>query len=407
MQKYRVIDLFSGVGGLTFGFYYKILNNEFVRRDNVEFVFANEFDHYAVEAFRANYPTINMIEGDIQGINIKDISEKLNNQEVDIIIGGPPCQSFSTIGQRRYDDRAKLFKEYLRILEIVRPKMFLFENVKGILSMREIFYKTDEVGGIVFENIVKQRGTKKFVVKKMIVDHYGDLIINKLKTEFDRIGYKINYDTKNAWHFGVPQNRERVFIIGIRNDLDLKWSFPQTVKNQLTVEDAISDLPIVEEGQCKNEYDMPPTNNFQMLMRKNSDCLTEHYCGIYGDKIRTVIRYVREGQGKNEFNSLINDGLIDEKYRLTSGYGNTYGRLVRNKPSPTITNNFSTPSGTRCIHYEQNRALTPREGARIQSFPDWYKFVGPKSAVTKQIGNAVPPILAIELVNQIIETLNN
>ena len=142
-------------------------------------------------------------------------------------------------------------------------------------------------------------------------------------------------------------------------------------------------------------------------MRLGSTKLTEHYCGVYGDKIRTVIQNVAEGEGKNDFNRKIDEGLIDRKYYLTSGYGNTYGRLERNKPSTTITNNLATPSALRCIHYEQNRALTPREGARIQSFPDWYQFEGTRTDVARQIGNAVPPLMAIAFADKLIEVLEN
>ena len=111
--------------------------------------------------------------------------------KVDLIIGGPPCQSFSTVGQRRYDDRAKLSNQYLRILEAVKPKMFLFENVKGILSMKEIFYKTDENGNVIYEEVKKHRGNHEYVRKEPLVDHYGELVMDKLAEEFDRIGYSI------------------------------------------------------------------------------------------------------------------------------------------------------------------------------------------------------------------------
>ena len=140
-------------------------------------------------------------------------------------------------------------------------------------------------------------------------------------------------------------------------------------------------------------------------MRNNSHTITQHYCGEYGEKIRTVIKNVKQGQGKNDFNKLIEQGVIDKKYKLTSGFANTYGRLVEDQPCTTITNNMSTPSGLRCIHYGQDRALTPREGARIQSFPDWFQFVGDKANVTTQIGNAVPPLLAIALAKQIDSAL--
>lgn len=406
MSKLRVVDLFSGAGGLTFGFFYKLVGEAFEKRDNVEFVFSNEYAPQAVNAFKKNYgDDIPVIAGDICDITDEKIAEYVKGQEVDVIIGGPPCQSFSTVGQRRYDDRAKLSNQYLRILETIKPKMFLFENVKGILSMREIFYKTDENGNTVYEEVTKHRGDHEYVRREPVIDHYGDLVMNKLAEEFDRIGYSIEYRTMLATDFGVPQNRERVFIIGIRKDLDVEWEYPIGAGPVYTVEDAISDLPAVSEGETREEYTKGPQNAYQRLMRGSNEKITEHFCGIYGDKIRTVIENVAEGEGKNDFNKKVEAGLIEKKYYLTSGYGNTYGRLERNKPSTTITNNLATPSALRCIHYEQNRALTPREGARIQSFPDWYQFEGNRTDVARQIGNAVPPLMAMAFAEQIIKTL--
>lgn len=406
MSKLRVIDLFSGAGGLTFGFYYNIVNKKFKKRDNVEFVFSNEFAPQAVSAFEKNYgENIPVIAGDICDITDEKIAEYTKGQEVDIIIGGPPCQSFSTVGQRRYDERAKLSNQYLRILEAVKPKMFLFENVKGILSMKEIFYKTDENGNIVYKEVKKHRGNHEYVRKEPLVDHYGELVMDKLAEEFDRIGYSIEHKTMLATDFGVPQNRERVFIIGIRKDLDIKWNFPEGKGPLYSIEDAISDLPFVGEGETREQYEEMAKNDYQRLMRGNNEIITQHFCGFYGDKIRTVIQNVAEGEGKNDFNKKVEEGLIDKKYYLTSGYGNTYGRLERNKPSTTITNNLATPSALRCIHYEQNRALTPREGARIQSFPDWYQFEGNRTDVARQVGNAVPPLMAMAFANQIVKIL--
>lgn len=404
----RIIDLFSGAGGLTFGFYYRIRNNTFVRNRKNSFVFANEFDSHAAKAFSANYPDITMLNKDIKSLTENEIRGLIGEESVDLIIGGPPCQSFSTVGQRIYDEKAMLYEEYLRILSIVRPKMFLFENVKGILSMRETFYKADEDGNILFTTTKnKETGRER---KKPIVDHYGRYVIDIIQEKFanisDGFGYNIVKKTLNAVDFGVPENRERVFIVGIRNDLDIKWEYPYPKdSNKLTIKEAISDLPQVGEGENVSQYYLPPQNSYQDLMRHNAKEITHHYCGEYGEKIRTVIENVKQGQGKNDFNKLIEKGLIDEKYKLTSGYANTYGRLIEDQPCTTITNNMSTPSGLRCIHYEQNRALTPREGARIQSFPDWFQFVGDKSNVTTQIGNAVPPLLAIALAKQIDSAL--
>ena len=281
--------------------------------------------------------------------------------------------------------------------------MFLFENVKGILSMKEIFYKTDENGNTVYEEVKKHRGEHEYIKKEPVIDHYGDLVMNKLAEEFDRIGYSIKHQTMLATDFGVPQNRERVFIIGIRKDLDIEWEFPTGCGPIYTIEEAISDLPPVSEGECVEQYEDDAKNDYQRLMRGENEIITQHFCGIYGDKIRTVIQNVAEGEGKNDFNKKVDEGLIDRKYYLTSGYGNTYGRLERNKPSTTITNNLTTPSALRCIHYEQNRALTPREGARIQSFPDWYQFEGNRTDVARQVGNAVPPLMEIAFADRIID----
>ncbi len=408
----RIIDLFSGAGGLTFGFYYKKVNDEFIKT-NHEFVFANEFDEYAVAAFRKNYKNINMIEGDVKSISNEKIKEMVGEKPVDIIIGGPPCQSFSTVGQRRYDDKAKLFFEYLRILKIVRPKMFLFENVKGILSMREVFYKLDDNGQVMKEKKkIGHEGGKQREIEVPIIDYKGDKIIDVIKREFGNIEENFGYETKdylvNAADFGVPQNRERVVIVGIRKDLKIdKPKYIGSVKEKLTIEMAISDLPELKEEEKKEEYTLPPQTPYQKVMRKDSPVLKDHFCGSYGEKMRVVIKNVKEGEGRNDFNKLVDAGIIDKKYYLTSGFANTYGRLERDKPSTTITNNLATPSGLRCIHYEQNRALSPREGARIQSFPDWFEFVGSRTDITRQIGNAVPPLLAMALAREIEKVLED
>ena len=210
----------------------------------------------------------------------------------------------------------------------------------------------------------------------------------------------------NAVDFGVPQNRERVIIIGIRKDLKIYFpEFKGIINKKYTIKDAISDLPEIGEGEKEEKYACKPQNEYQKLMRGNNRKLRDHSCGNYGEKIRTVIQHVEQGQGRDEFNSLVDAGKIDRKYYLTSGYKNTYGRLEENKPSTTITNNLSTPSGLRCIHYLQNRALTSREGARIQSFPDSFKFKGNRTQINMQIGNAVPPLMAMSLARNIEEVL--
>jgi len=404
----RIIDLFSGAGGLTFGFYYRIKNNRFVRNRKNSFVFANEFDSHAAKAFTQNFPDITMLHQDIRTLDEATILQYIGEEPVDLIVGGPPCQSFSTVGQRVYDEKATMYVEYLRLLSIVRPKMFLFENVKGILSMRETFYEKDENGNIIYDTIKNEKTGRE--TKKPKVKGYGrkvmDIITDKFANIENGLGYTLYTETLNAVDYGVPENRERVFIVGVRKDLKINWAFPKPkTQKKISIKEAISDFPEVGENEEATEYTKQPQNDYQRLMRHDSAKITCHFCGEYGDKIRTVIANIKQGQGKDDFNLLVETGKIDKKYELTSGYSNTYGRLVEDQPCTTITNNMTTPSGLRCIHYSQNRALTPREGARIQSFPDWFVFCGDKVHVTTQIGNAVPPLLAMELAKKIESTL--
>ena len=372
----RIVDLFSGAGGLTFGFYYHLADGEFVQNDNCEIVFANEYDKQASSAFRSNFPNVNMICKDIKDLSEAEMTALVGGVEVDLIIGAPPCQSYSTIGKRKYDDNAKLYNEYIRVLSIIKPRMFLFENVKGMLSMR---------------------------------NEEGELIIKELSRRFaginNDLGYHVQYEVLDAVRYGVPQYRERVFIVGTRKGIRLDWGFPAGKYGEgipyATVRDAISDLPMVNPGENVNLYTRPATNAYQKLMRGKNKHLSCHVAGIHGEKIQTVIEHSISGEGRDYINNLVDAGILEEKYRLTSGYKNTYGRLVADQPCTTITNNMSKPSCLRCIHYEYQRALTPREGARIQSFPDWFGFFGNKENITAQIGNAVPPLLALELAKSI------
>lgn len=190
--------------------------------------------------------------------------------------------------------------------------------------------------------------------------------------------------------------------------MNIKWDFNQLEIEpvQLTLEEAISDLPHIASGEDIRVYgNQLPENDFQRLMRGNNKELSAHFSAVYGDKIQTVMNHVIQGEGKDYINRLVEQGVLGEQYKLTSGYKNTYGRLYANQPCTTITNNMSTPSGLRCIHYAQNRALTPREGARIQSFPDWFQFTGNKREIKTQIGNAVPPLLAMKFAERLEEIL--
>lgn len=378
----NVVDLFSGAGGLTFGFQKRIVNNTFVNRNDFTINFANEFDKNAAEAFRQNYPSIPMVEGDIADINIDYLTNiGVNINDVDLVIGGPPCQSFSTVGKRQFDNRAKMYKEYRRLLSFLQPKMFVFENVLGLLTM-----KNDE--------------------KKPVLDDVKESFRDF--SDFNNAnGYNLHIKVLNAKDFGVPQNRERVFIIGVRNDLQINvdWQFPNELidENPITLRDAISDLPPLGNNETTNDYLNNPLTEYQHLMRGDTVELKNHSSRKHGDRITRIMEALKEGQGKDDINKMVEEGKLSEDLFLTSGYHNTYGRLWWDRPSTTLTNNLSTPSSLRCIHPSQNRALTAREGARIQSFPDNYIFIGGLEAVNTQIGNAVPPILSIHLADRIAE----
>lgn len=378
----KVIDLFSGAGGLTLGFRKKIYKNRFVDDDRFEFIFANEYDSFAAQSFKKNFPDIRMFEEDIAKINLQYLeNSKVDLTKIDLIIGGPPCQSFSTVGKRQYDNRAKMYREYRRVLAITQPKMFIFENVLGLLSMK------NDMGLPVIDDVLNS-----FKDFKDIDQKYGDL------------GYNVTKTILNAKDFGVPQNRERVFLVGIRNDISVQeeWEFPKaTHKESLTVKDAISDLPELKNGEASKKYTKAPETSYQKLMRGSQKTLNNHVNGTHGDRLLRIIEAVPEGEGRNYINSLVQQGKLSKDLFLTSGYSNTYGRLWWNKPSTTITNNLSAPSSLRCIHPRQNRALTTREGARLQSFPDDFEFIGPKTRVNMQVGNAVPPLLGYVLANSV------
>lgn len=380
----RVVDLFSGAGGLTFGFQNKIINNSFFgTMDNYQIIFANEINKDASEAFSLNFPNVPMLNCSITDVTPEYLEEQnIDYRNIDLVIGGPPCQSFSTVGRRQYDERARMYMEYRRMLSFLTPKVFLFENVTGLLTMK---------------------------------NNHGEPVLNDIRREFNdfsdfrmNLSYEIKETVLNAKQFGVPQNRERVFLLGIRRDLKLieEWRFPKphlfSEGDFLTLEDAIGDLPTLSNGEKKDRYEMSPYTSYQSLMRGKTSILTQHFNSKNGERMLKIMETVIPGEGKKYINKLVESGQLDKKYYLTSGYHNTYGKLWWDKPSSTITNNLSTPSSLRCIHPIQNRALTPREGARIQSFPDWFQFVGSKEGINSQIGNAVPPILSIAIAERII-----
>ena len=188
----------------------------------------------------------------------------------------------------------------------------------------------------------------------------------------------------NAVDFGIPQTRRRLIIIGTKNDKP--FTFPQKLTTKyITLKMAIGDLPSIASGESSDVYG-EAFSDYQKKMREGSLSLTMHSASKHNERLLNMISRIKEEGGTAH--------SLTEEPKPTSGYGNTYARLWWNKPSATITGNLGTPSSSRCIHPSDNRALTSREGARIQSFPDCYEFCGRRQEINQQIGNAVPPILS-------------
>lgn len=355
MKKLRVIDLFAGVGGLSYGF---------AHNENFEIVMANEYEKEIATAYRMNHPTVNVIQGDIRDIT-EDQLRAIMGDGIDIIVGGPPCQSYSTLGKRQMDARAHLFEEYCRVLSIVQPKLFIFENVSGLLSMQ------------------------------------GGKLIEVIKEEFRKLGYEVKSKLLNAVDYGVPQYRDRVILVGMKGQNIFEYPAPthgEGLKPHLTVSDAFSDLPTLKSGEECTQYATPPQNEFQKFLRANSTELTENVAPTNGAHLIRIMEALPDGGSKDD---------LPEEIRPKSGYGNTYAKMWWKRPAPTVTRNFATPSSSRCVHPRDSRAMTTREGARLQSFPDDYKFYGSRSMKNLEIGNAVPPLLSIALAKQVEKAMRD
>lgn len=357
-KSIRVIDLFAGVGGLSYGFH---LNPAF------ELVLANEYERSMCDAYALNFRETRVIPGDIAKIRFAGPGSVLeeSNPRIDIIVGGPPCQAYSTSGKRLLDDpRASLFREYHRVLSELEPNMFIYENVSGLLSMA------------------------------------GGRLIDEIRTLFEDVGYNTEARVLNAVDFGVPQERRRVILVGTKPGV--RFQFPEPTHRPLqpagelfdlpphrTVADALSDLPLIGPGAASVDYLCDPSNEYQELMRTGaSGELKDHSSSNHGEAMIRIMTALPEG-------GLMKD--LPEELRPKSGFPNSYGRLWWNRPSTTITRNFGCPSSARCIHPKVPRSLTTREGARLQSFPDWFQFTGGRGTRNLQIGNAVPPLISSHL----------
>ncbi len=347
-----VADLFAGVGGLSQGFI----------KAGCEIAFAVEFDKEIAGAYQKNHPKTEMYAEDICQLNISDIKEK--HPVIDIIMGGPPCQGFSQKGKRLSldDPRNYLFKQFVRFVAEFKPKYFVLENVPNIITTSNGYFK---------EQIIR---------------------------EFEELGYEICSGVLCASDFGVPQDRRRAVFIGQLGALEIELPKPNGVKT--TIKDAIYDLPFITsgEGQEESKYDKTPISEFQKELRGSSSVLYNHTATKHSKAAIEKLKLIPKGKGKE----------VLPKHLLTKSiYSGTWSRLLEDGIAPTITTRFDTPSSGRFTHPILNRCLTVREAARIQTFPDSFIFYGSRGSQMKQVGNAVPPMLAYTIANVIVENEKN
>ncbi len=355
MNKYNVLDLFCGAGGFSYGM---------DKNPNFRTVVALDFDENAVTTFKKNMPYTNVVVGDITDKEIKATIVKLSKDaNVNMIIGGPPCQGYSMKGKKLglKDPRNFLFREYLNLVKEISPEVFVIENVKGILLASNGWFR---------DEIVK---------------------------EISNLGYYVNYKVLCAADFGVPQARERTIFICSKSK-PIPMPMP-TVAKRTTVRDAIGDLAYLEsgEGDFVQPYSTDATSEYQRIMRRGSELLYNHKASNHKKIAIEKLKMIPPEQGKE---NLPSDMIGKQKFKTT------WGRLKWDDISPTIDTRFDASSNGTNNHPFLNRAITPREAARLQSFDDTFIFYGSKVHVRKQIGNAVPPWLAKAIADQIFNVLN-
>jgi DNA (cytosine-5)-methyltransferase 1 len=391
MKNYKLVDLFSGVGGISTGFHWA----------GFETILANEYDEEIGQAYKLNFPETKTFVDDIRNIDfIKVMKElKIKQGEIDVIAGGPPCQGFSMANRKRIeqDERNLLFLEFVRAVKSIQPKCFLIENVLGMTSEK-----------------VAIKSTEKKVVDSM-TEYFHDL------------GYQISFKSFKAEEHGVPQIRRRVIVIGTRlekkfddlrylrignlkkdflskehlnkmNDIQHTLFFDEIdsgVKYPITVWEAISDLPQIESGEGSEtmKYSSKPKNEYQAFLRNNSKFVKNHFSTPHSEDVLKRIKLIKQGENFNN---------LPKELQTKSVHSGAFGRLEADSLSPTITTRFDTPSTGRVIHPFSNRTLTVREAARIQSFPDDFKFLGTRTSQGKQVGNAVPPLVAKKIAEMFI-----
>ena len=325
------IDLFCGAGGFSLGFDKAGFRN----------VFSVDIEKEFCKTYKKNFPTHTLVTQDITKLSDEEIKSLAIGNDVDVIIGGPPCQGFSiagNIGRKFVDDpRNKLFKEFVRVVDIVKPKYFIMENVARLYTHNN-------------------NQTRQEIIK-----------------DFEALGYKVKCEVLNSADYGVPQVRKRVIFIGTRSSVEIQFPAKSHEQIHKSVKEALQSLPKLNSGEESNILNHKAMNHTEQMLQKMS--------------------FVQDG-GTREH--------IPKDLRPKSGDARKYIRYDSTKPSITITGDMR-----KVFHYSQNRALSVRELARLQSFPDSFEFKGNSISQQQQVGNAVPPLMAEALANSIKEMMKN
>jgi DNA (cytosine-5)-methyltransferase 1 len=325
-----------------------------------------------------------------------DLINRVNRESgpFDIVVGGPPCQGFSTAGKRALDDdRNKLVLSFLRAIEITNPKVFVMENVTG--------FKTFQNGKI-HEEVVRFAKELGYQVRSAIVLASLSGVPQRRK-RFLLVGSKVG-PFKFPGEEDFPSEKSLFNSDGI-DDLALEKFFVQKPEDGVeawTFNDATSDLPALKAGERLEKYKTKPKNSLQEYFRSGSEIPVDHFAVGHREYFIEMLSYIP--QGKSALDPDVQK-IMPKSLRPTSGFKNSYQRIIGDAPSPTITRNFTTPSSANCIHPNQDRALSIREGARCQSFPDWFYFLGTTDEKRLQIGNAVPPLLGRAIGESILNAI--
>jgi DNA (cytosine-5)-methyltransferase 1 len=348
-SKKRIgIDLCAGAGGLSLG----------ANWAGITTAYAVEFDKAAAVTYKNNHPGCTVLIDDIANITKDNIPIK----SPFVLFGGPPCQGFSSSNQRtRTLDNPKnvLFKHFIRLVSELKPRWIVFENVQGIVG---------------FQN---------------------GMIINELINELEKLEYKVNKEILDAVNFGVPQYRKRFILIA--NNENIQFVFPVKQENLITVKEAIGDLPALKNGEKIDvlDYKSNYISEYIEFIRNGSLSATQNYVSRNKDYVIDRYKYIKQGQNWRAIPELLMKNYSN-KEKCHSGI---YRRLCNSQPSVVISNYRKN----MLIHPSQDRGLSVREAARLQSFPDTFKFHGLLSEIQQQIGNAVPPLLAKAIFDRIIE----